>query len=242
MIESMTTTAEQFGAYQGMFDHFNLQLFRGALPHVLLNLSRSGSSRTVAFFAPGRWSREDAPETLAHEISINPRHLRAGSALSTAQSLVHEMCHLWQQVAGTPPRRGYHDKEWSRKMLDIGLQPINAKTGKPAMSAHSMSDEVVAGGPFEVAFKALPVEALLPWACVEAAVKEEHPAEGGDAGESEGDGAEGEGEAVPVSKNKIKYTCPKCKANVWGKPMLAIGCVDAAKHEDGGPAFFEAQV
>lgn len=234
MTQSKPTT-EQFDAYKAMFDHFNTALFGGSLPNVLLNLSRSGSSKTVAFFAPGRWHREDNHEVVTHEISINPRHMRAGNAQETAQSLVHEMCHLWQHVAGTPPRKGYHDREWSRKMVDIGLQPVNAKTGKDAMSAPSMNDRVLSDGPFAKAFAVLPIAALLPWACVEAAIADA-PVQGpqplGENGEPV------EVEPVAPSKNKIKYTCSKCNANVWGKPGLIIGCVDLDNHDDGEGSVF----
>jgi hypothetical protein len=30
----------------------------------------------------------------------------------------------------------------------------------------------------------------------------------------------------PAAKNKIKYTCPGCEANVWGKPDLNVKCGD----------------
>lgn len=236
MTTNQKPTTEQYDAYVDMFDHFNDALFGGALPKVLLNLSRSGSSKTVAFFAPGRWHREDNRDVVTHEISINPRHLKAGNPQETAQSLVHEMCHLWQHVAGTPPRKGYHDREWSRKMVEIGLQPINCKTGEPAMSAPSMTDKLIIGGRFEAAFKALPKSALLPWACVESIPVAE-------VGPIVVEGPDGEPVTVePVvaaPKNKLKYHCPGCGANVWGKPNLKIGCCDLDKHADKEPKMFE---
>lgn len=238
MTTNAKPTTEQYEAYKAMFDHMNVALFGGSLPDVLLNLSRAGSSKTVAFFAPGRWHREDNHETITHEISLNPRHLKAGDARETAQSLVHEMAHLWQHVAGTPPRKGYHDRQWSAKMVEIGLQPVNAKTGQDAMSAPSMCDRVIPGGKFEAAFKALPANALLPWACVEAMpvveIAEPIVVEGPD-----GEPMELE-PVVAAPKNKIKYSCPGCGANVWGKPSLKLGCVDLEKHASGNPEMFEA--
>lgn len=230
-------TGEQFTALRLMFDHFNAALFGGSLPSVLLNLSRY-SRRTIAFFAPDRWRHHDGTTT-THEISLNPAHLVDGSAIETASSLAHEMCHLWQQVHGTPPRRGYHDREWSQKMLAIGLQPLDVKTGQPAMSAHNMDHSIVDGGAFARAFDALPAGALLPWSCLEAQPKAA-PAPGGD-GKDKDDDSDGDAEpAAPKSRNKVKYSCAKCGANVWGKPGLSLACLDVAEHDDGDPGLFEA--
>src|SRR5262245_23934097 len=99
MNKAQQPTGEQFAAYRLMFDHFNRELFGDQLPQVLLNFSRY-SKRTVAFFAPDRWQRAGGQAT-THEISLNPHHLFDGTACDTAAALVHEMCHLWQQVHGT---------------------------------------------------------------------------------------------------------------------------------------------
>lgn len=215
---ALEPTAAQFAAYRAMFHHFNRLLFDSALPEPLLNLSR-GPQKAVAFFAPGRWV--ESAKRVTHEISLNPRYLIDGSAPDTAQNLVHEMVHLWQHVFGTPSRTGYHDREWSTKMVAVGLQPIDAKTGKPAMSAHSMSDVVVAGGPFAAAFAALPAEALLPWACVEAQARRRPQPEGTSQNEPEADE-----QAMPKPRNKVKYSCPSCGSNAWGKPNLKIACLN----------------
>src|SRR5262249_19542844 len=106
-------TQDQFSAYRLMFAHFNRELFEGTLPEPLLNRSR-GPRKMVAFFAPDRWAAASGGET-AHEISLNPAHLRRGTARETAQSLAHEMVHLWQQMFGRPSRQGYHNREWSTK-------------------------------------------------------------------------------------------------------------------------------
>src|SRR5947208_1339758 len=97
-------TEEQFGAFRSMFDHFNRELFGGVLPAVLLNLSRA-SRKTAAYYKFNSWQRE---EVTADEISINPIHIHEAAALETAQSLVHEMVHLWQFRFGRPSsNRGF---------------------------------------------------------------------------------------------------------------------------------------
>jgi hypothetical protein len=236
MTETTQPTADQFGAFRAMFHHFNRALFAGSLPEPLLNFSR-GPQSTVAFFAFERWLNS-ASNARTHEISLNPRHLADGSACDTAQSLVHEMVHQWQYTYGTPGRKGYHNVEWSTKMIEVGLQPIDCKTGKPAMSAHSMNDAVIPGGAFERAFKALPADALLPWSCIEARPAPATPTtpSNGD----EGEGEEGEEPTPAPTRNKVKYSCPSCKANVWGKPGLMIACLGNAKTGTHEPALFAA--
>jgi hypothetical protein len=211
-------TAEQFGAYRAMFDHFNRELFAGALPPVILNFSRHAGA--LGFFAPERWQKAQAG-AVVHEISLNPSYLGSRPAMETASTLVHEMCHLWQQVFGTPPRRGYHDREWSAQMLKVGLQPLCPKTGKDKLSAPALTHRIIEGGPFALAFATLPAAALLPWSCSEAAGRSGKT--GGGAGGAGPEGSEGE---KPKTRNKVKFTCPACGANAWGKPGLRLACLD----------------
>jgi hypothetical protein len=213
-------TAEQFAAYRSMFDHFNRELFSGALPPVILNFSRH--SGALGFFAPERWKHLSAG-AVVHEISLNPSYLGTRPARETASTLVHEMCHLWQQAHGTPPRRGYHDREWSAQMVKVGLQPVCPKTGKDKMSAPALTHRIIEGGPFAVAFESLPAEALLPWTCAEARIRT--GTTGGTTGGASG-GTGPEGDEPKKTRNKLKYTCPSCGANVWGKPGLRIACLD----------------
>lgn len=217
---SAAPTVAQFSAYKAMFDHFNATLFGGTLPEVLLNFSRH--SGALGFFAPERWTHAEAGERV-HEISLNPSYLGTRPARETASTLVHEMCHLWQQAHGTPPRRGYHDREWAQKMVSVGLQPVCPKTGKDKMSAHALTHRIIEGGPFAVAFESLPAAALLPWTCAEASA---HSGSTGGGSTTGGDGTDGK-----KSRNKVKYTCPVCAANVWGKPGLALACLGAVDGE-----------
>lgn len=47
----------------------------------------------------------------------------------------------------------------------------------------------------------------------------------GNEDEEGGEGAEGQIEVKPVNKsNRIKYSCPTCKTNIWGKPMISVLC------------------
>jgi predicted SprT family Zn-dependent metalloprotease len=180
-----------------MVRYFNEQLFGGTLPPVLLNLSRKGR-HVRGFFAPDRWEKGTAR---THEISLNPQFLKERSVIETAATLVHELVHLWQAVLGTPSRTSYHNREWATQMEAVGLIPSDTGTPGGKRTGQRMSHYVLPGGPFERAFQAMPPAYLLPWLCVEA-----KPA------------------SRPRRPRKMKYRCPGCRQNVWGKPDLALLC------------------
>lgn len=195
-----TPTGAQFGAYERMYEYFNRELFGGTLPACLLNFSRL--ARTYGFFAPARW---ESGADVRHEISLNPGTLKQRQPIEIASTLVHEMVHLWQQENGRPSRRGYHNAEWAAKMEEVGLVP--SATGQPggARVGQSVSHYIAPGGAFARAFDTMPSEYLLPWSC--------------------GEPEEGRGKpGGPAARNKVKYTCPECATNVWGKPGLSIVC------------------
>lgn len=195
--ETVTPTAEQFAAYQGMVQYFNERLFGGKLPPVLLNFSRRGR-RTKGFFAPNRWLK--GGET-THEISLNPQHLAERSPREIAATLVHELCHLWQQVFGTPSRAGYHNREWAAKMEQVGLLPSDTGEVGGNRTGQRMTHTIIPGGPFDLAFQAMPAAYCLPWTSGELAVR-----------------------SRLRRSSKVRYTCPGCRTHVWGKPGLALHC------------------
>ena len=198
-------TPQQAAAYQGMYNHFNAELFGGRLPGVILNFSRHAKS--LGFFAPERWGRTKGRQT-THEISLNPSYMRERGPYVTASTLVHEMVHLWQQEFGNPSRRGYHNHEWATKMEAVGLVP--SSTGEPGGNrvGQKVTHYIDPRGPFARAYKVMPKACLLPWECVPEATVDKG------------------GKTTPVARNKIKYTCGGCGTNVWGKPGLVILCGD----------------
>lgn len=194
-------TQEQFNTYQAMYDFFNRELFDGELPRVLLNFSRRAHS--VGFFAPERW---DNGAVVTHEISLNPSYLKDRDPIEVAATLVHEMVHLWQQERGTPSRTGYHNAQWAERMEQVGLCP--SETGAPGgrKVGPRVSHYIVDGGAFARAFQRMPLELRLPWRC-----------------QAESDGGNG-----GKSRNKVKYGCAGCGANVWGRSGLSLLCGSCA--------------
>jgi len=217
-------TDEQFKKYQELYDYFNRKLFEGKLQPILLNFSRKANS--CGFFAFGRWKKDNAK---THEISINPVYMAAAPFRDICQTLVHEMCHLWQFTYGKPSRAAYHNKQWADKMESVGLMPSD--TGEPggAKVGQSIADYVIDGGRFEDVFRSMPENMRLPWQSLEIQKVIVSPVGGGgDLNNEEGkEDEEGDGEEKGSSSGKkIKYTCPTtdCKLNVWGKPGINVKC------------------
>jgi len=210
MSARLIPTSEAYAELQRCFEHYNRELFDGGLPDCLITLQRKGK-RIAGFFAPERFRR--ATGEVTHELALNPAHFATGGLVEILQTVAHEQTHLWQRVYGTPGRRGYHNKEWAAKMKAIGLQP--SSTGKPGgkETGESIGDYVVDGGPFDVATKRLLDSGfVVSWAEVVDLVAA-----------SLEDG-EGSGEATGDRSNRVKYQCPGCAANAWGKPDLALMC------------------
>jgi hypothetical protein len=199
-------TLEQFKKYQAAYDYFNRRLFGNKLEPCLL-VFREGKKKKNAIvlghFAPHRWSKGDIT---CHEISLNPEALSRDFE-DTMSTLVHEMVHQWQQDHGTPPRAAYHDREWAKKMIEIGLVPSD--TGEPGgrQTGQRMTHYVDKKGAFRAAFKEMPDAIKIPWTTggVQLGIK---------------------GPKEPKSRNKVKYTCGGCETNVWGKPGLRVLCCE----------------
>ena len=230
--KAIPPTPTQFDAFQTMFDHFNRELFAGQLPQVILNFSRH--SGALGFFAPRRWLGA-TPDTTAHEISLNPEYLRTRTPAEVAGTLVHEMVHLWQSEFGSPSRNGYHNAEWAQKMAQVGL--IASDTAAPGgkMTGQRMSHYIAPGGVFVASFGRLNGKQF-PWQHIAKpsapATVPRPPTTGRD--EDDGD----DEPSAPKGKTKVKYTCPICKTNVWGKPGLRVYCIgpDGQEHHTQGTA------
>jgi predicted SprT family Zn-dependent metalloprotease len=196
-MEKTPPTTEQFASYQLLFDFFNGRLFGGELPQCVLNFSRH--ARSYGFFVADIWSSDD---NRAAEISLNPDHLDRDPK-AWASTLVHEMCHLWEEFKGIAPRRCYHNQKFAEKMEQVGL--ITSVTGAEGgkRTGQKMTHYIQPGGVFEIVFRDVTDEMLLPWRTSR--------------------GAEGK-ENSKKPKSKFTYACPSCEAKLWGKEGLNVTC------------------
>jgi hypothetical protein len=143
--EGKVPTSEFYGVLQEAYNIFNQKLFDGELPNCMITVQRKKS--TYGYFSPERWVDDDGEKT--HEIALNPAFFAGSSFIEVFQTLVHEMCHLWQHEYGNPSRGGYHNKEWAQKMEDIGLIPSNTGKEGGKKTGQKMADYPEHGGDFE---------------------------------------------------------------------------------------------
>lgn len=214
-------TSRQFNTLEDLFNYYNQVLFGGQLTECLVNLSRHREA--VGFFAHNVWQSERGDTR--HEISINPDTLSMGDEF-WHQTLVHEMCHLWQFDHGKPSRYSYHNKEWARKMISVGLMPSD--TGKPGgkLTGQQMDDYVINGGVFQKAFRNITSAELqnlkLPYKNRIRLWDQNKEGVTGEETDPEGESSGGKKSAGKSGK-KSKYTC-SCGINVWGKGELSLKC------------------
>lgn len=200
------------------YKHFNRTLFDNRLPECLIVLHRKRGAR--GYFWADQWvERKGQKKKTAHEIALNPQTFRGRKINCILSTLVHEMCHLEQEVFGKPSRNAYHNKEWAEMMLRVGLIPSD--TGKPGgkMTGQRVTHYTEKGGKFEKSCRTLTKQKGF-----------DLPYEARDYGTTK--------VAKKKRESKTKYTCPECGQNVWAKPEANLMCgeckVDLAVNIGGG--------
>lgn len=192
---------------------FNEHLFNGELSAPVFTWVRR--KNCAGYFWGDRYevreiseSEEEKPPI--HEIALNPDVLKSKADKEVLSTVVHEMCHQWQEEYGRKkPRKAYHNREWALKMEDCGLIPSH--TGQPGgkPTGTKMTHFIPEGGLFDYKSGLLISEG---WQLLY--------------------------QGIPVPKNsarpkdKIKYLCPKCLTKVWGKPGLKVACMTCDKELD----------
>lgn len=192
-------TEETYKTLNLAYDFFNRELFSGKLPPCLITMQRKSKAR--GYFCAERFEARKEDAHFVHEIALNPSHFKDRSDEEIISTLVHEMAHLWQEEYGKPPRRGYHDREWASKMDEIGLVPSNTEEEGGRRTGQSMSHYIDPNGRYARLIATF-LETAKPLYCQDRPVIK----------------------AKTKSKNKIKYTCPTCGMNAWGKEEISIVC------------------
>lgn len=195
-------TQETYRQLQIAYEYFNQELFDNRLPECLITYQRKPKMK--GYFADGRFEHVENG-TVIDEIAINPDYFRGDSISpkTVLSTLVHEMCHLWQKYFGKPGRNRYHNQEWADMMVKVGLRPTDNGTLSGKMTGDSMSHLIIEDGPFERVSERLLQRIKITWV-------------------DRWSGQVTQKSSSP--KNKIKYVCPHCHVNVWGKPDIHIIC------------------
>jgi len=204
-------TDRNYRVWGGMYDLFNAGLFGNRLPGSLITFQRKRGA--YGFYA---WSlfKGQLDHPRVDEIALNPRAFAHRSARDVLATLVHEMAHQHQWHFGKPGRGNYHNKEWARLMIDIGLVPSD--TGEPGGKAtgRRVHHLVREGGPFDlVCTHLLNSGFTIPYI-------EERPEQQNEFTRR------GEELRAQKAASKSRYTCPDCfpTKHVWGKRALSIVC------------------
>jgi predicted SprT family Zn-dependent metalloprotease len=227
-------TPEAYAELQQAFDHFNEALFGGELPPCLITLQRE--RRTYGYFSNSRFARRSGERS--DEIAMNPSYFAVRSIRDTLSTLAHEMVHQWQCHFGKPGRRGYHNKEWAARMEAVGLMPSDSGQPGGRKVGERMTHYIVDGGAFDVACaELLTREFTLSWVDRFPPVRPSAvPGMSGTGDDDEDDDGDDDGtddlsglvELPPIEpvnrSNRVKYRCPSCAAQVWGKPKLQVLC------------------
>lgn len=196
-------TTKLYGFLDRAMEYFNANLFEGTLPDCILTLNRK--TGTYGYHHHDKFKQREGEERRT-EISLNPDGFAGRTVEEVLSTLVHEMFHAQQYVLDIAPRKGYHDKQFSKMMFDGGLQTSSTGEfgGKPV--GQKMSHYIIEGGKFEVVCQAFLLKET----------------EGG----FDWDSVVEEKEAKEKKKTRFKFTCPVCMVNVMGKKDLNVVCGD----------------
>jgi ribosomal protein S27AE len=209
----MENPTAEYESLTDAFRFFNRRLFDDRLPLVLLTLSKHGSS--FGYYRNRVFGSRVEQNRATDEIALCANTFRGRTDKDVLSTLVHEMAHLWHFSFGKRiSRRGYHNLEWAKQMLQVGLHPSD--TGKPGgkMYGHRMTHYVIEGGPFDrTAEELMNGGWRLGW--------EQRTSR--DFIPPELSVPEFEFESRPTRK---KFTCKRCQLAAWTKFSARLVCGD----------------
>jgi hypothetical protein len=203
-LEFMSPTEEAYTDFYTAYDYFNSVLFGAQLPDCLITMQRSRRSR--GFFASERFGHRQRNTEIVDEIALNPTTFINRTDREICSTLVHEMVHQWQHHFGKPSRRGYHNKQWAAKMMEIGLIPSHSGEPGGKQTGQSMTHYIQENGLYDTKWKLLAASGFSLNYQDRRSVQPIEP-----------------------KKIKVRYACPVCSIHVWGKPELQIGCLDCGQ-------------
>ncbi len=233
-------TVAFYGELQRAFDHFNQALFNNQLPPCLITLR--SSARVYGYHHKDRFVNRQG-QTL-NELGLHPGYFTLRPVEESLSTLVHEMVHHWQDCFGHPSKSNPHNREWARKMREVGLEPSNTGLPDGKDTGQSVSHYIQPEGPFLKACRELVSAGYeLPWVdrhvprMPETAVQDRREAlkEAGivlDVSPAPVAVIEPlpEGKSVTVAPpprievDRVKYVCGGCGIKAWAASGTALQC------------------
>lgn len=199
--------------YDFLYDayrHFNKTLFSNVLPSkVVITIERRTNIK--GYFSSSRFE-VNGENINVSQITLNPSYFRSGEEKKVLSTLVHEMCHLYIDFKGKKGCYGYHSKEWSDLMEEVGLLPTSDGTKKGKKTGFRMTHLIIKGGKFE-----------------QECTKFLSEKKNFDVIENNESLKYAESELKKEKKSgiRVKYSC-EC-SSVWGKSSLIIYCKKCGK-------------
>lgn len=241
---NQSPTQQFYNFLQDAYEFFNQELFvkigRGSpLPNCIITMQRE--RKTMGYFSKNRWT--DKGGNRIHEIALNPAYFAKHNVIEIFQTLVHEMCHLWQCEFGQRDKtkaRTYHDREWVDKMQQIGLKAISASSNKG--TGQKVWDQPIKNGVFEMAcIEFIRLGNQLKWVDRFPAVSlcnthkvaiNKHEVDDEVAHYLYTNLSDimtdvktvSEIKVAAKNKHKSTYECPNCKNKLWGKVGIKVVC------------------
>lgn len=240
-------------SFQQVYDLFNARFFDGNLPDCIFSLTRN--PKVMGYYHSKKFISLENGVQVA-EISINSEYYNNSreSQIELCSTIAHEMVHLWQDNFGKPSRKGFHNTEWGKRMLSIGLQPIcldkkNELVEK--LCGQKMNERIIIGGLFDRTVKELLENGFIVSHCETDSYIRRNSRPNTIQNQTSEEQVKldvkqvdlvinGETVNVPTTEliepeppirepkikkqTRVKYTCSGCKTNIWGKPSLEITC------------------
>lgn len=109
---------------QRAFDFFNEQLFNGELEKPIITIQAAGKAKSLAWCSNEPiWENKD--HELKYELNIAAEALYKGVE-ETCHSLIHEMCHLYDNLNGIKDTNGKsHNKKFKQTAVTHGLDILD---------------------------------------------------------------------------------------------------------------------
>lgn len=215
-MKTNSLSLDQYKLFDEAHSFFNKHLFNNELPQAVILMHRKKNS--YGYFHAERFVDKQKGELRNQkkikatevpyfdEISLNPDDFVGRPDIAILSTLVHEMAHQWQHNCAEKKAKGrYHDKVWAKKMEEIGLMPSTTGAEGGKKTGNRVSHYIMKGEKFE--------KFCLQFLKGKTIKLSSYPMIGKSA----------------EKKNKIKYSCPSCNTNVWGKPELRVTCTDCGE-------------
>ena len=238
-------TAETYDDLVAAYRYFNEHLFAGELfTPVLITLR---ARHTLGIFNELQLENAANGRT-AHEIALNPEEFTIHNELQVLSTLARMMVQQLMFQRRTRGRRGYINRATADAMAAIGLPTQNAS--QPELDTGDCClHTIVQDGPFDRVARAFLASLETENRRFRARWADRFPSQGAvdralvEARRQRTDTVAGEaplhkpGQPVfqirsakpPTEKDaptKIKYQCPVCGNNVWGRPGIPLVCGD----------------